>query len=617
MSKHKKNSQSNSSHGYPRPQLQREQWLNLDGKWQFAIDPDGTVESPEKIKFNRKIIVPFAPETSASGIEETGLFKACWYRREFDAPKILTDQRFILHFAAVDYRATVWVNGELAVRHEGGYTPFSADITHLLISGKPNTIVVRAEDDPLDLSQPRGKQDWKIEPHSIWYCRTSGIWQSVWAEVINASHIARIRWAANAARWEISLHARINSALSDEPLKLRLRLSARGKIIAEDIYTVTGNEVERVIVLPDPGIEDARGELLWSPWNPNLIDADLELLDRKGNVLDKVASYTAMRSIDTSRDRVVLNGRPITLQLVLNQGYWPESGLTAPNDDAYRRDVELVKAMGFNGVRMHQKIESPRFLYWADQLGLLVWEEMPGVYTFSSLSMRRLTTQWMEAIERDVSHPCIITWVPFNESWGVPDLPISPPQQHAIQALYHLTKMFDTTRPVIGNDGWEIAATDIIGIHDYDADPKKILQRYDTQSQDLHRILKHERPGYRVLLLEDFDYAGQPIMLTEFGGIAYAKDQDHTWGYSRANSADDFAARYAKLLTAVRALPVLAGFCYTQFTDTYQEANGLLYMDRTPKFPIEEIAIGTRGIRSREDEQIEAKWRERLINLER
>src|SRR5450432_1061309 len=354
MSKHRKSKES--SPAYPRPQLQRDDWLGLDGEWEFAIDPAGEIESAAKIKFTRKIAVPFAPETPASGVEETGFFKACWYRRQFDSPKLSKNQQMILHFEAVDYRTTVWVNDQLAVRHEGGYTPFSADITNLLIPGKSQTIVVRAQDDPYDLSQPRGKQDWKTEPHSIWYYRTSGIWQSVWAEVVNESHIVRVRWGANAARWEISLHARIKSPLKD--LRLRLRLSARGQTIAEDFYTVTNNEVERNIVLPDPGIDDARKELLWSPWSPNLIDAELELLDRDDNVLDKVASYTAMRSIDTSRDRLVLNGRPITLQLLLDQGYWPESGLTAPDDDAFRRDVKLVKAMGFNGVRKHQKIES-------------------------------------------------------------------------------------------------------------------------------------------------------------------------------------------------------------------------------------------------------------------
>ncbi|WP_428938225.1 glycoside hydrolase family 2 protein [Fontivita pretiosa] len=606
--------------GYPRPQLQRGDWICLDGQWQFAIDRDGSTDSPERVRFNRTIEVPFAPETPASGIVETGYFTTCWYRRQFDAPRLARDQRLLLHFGAVDYQASVWVNGRLAVTHEGGYTPFQADITDLLIPGKTQTIVVRADDDPHDLAKPRGKQDWKPRPHSIWYYRTSGIWQSVWLERVNATRIVRLCWIADPQQWGLILRARIIADPQARfPLKLYTRLSMRDRQLAEDVYAIPEppGQIERTIALPDPGIDDARAELLWSPTSPNLIDAHIDLLDAEGNVLDSVSSYAAMRSIQIWRDRLVLNGKPITLQLVLNQGYWPHSGLTAPDDQAYRQDVELIKAMGFNGVRMHQKIENPRFLYWADKLGLLVWEEMPSTYTFSDQSIRRLTQQWIEAIERDISHPCIIAWVPFNESWGVPDLPSSAAQRHAVQALYHLTRCLDPTRPVIGNDGWEAAATDIITIHDYDPDPGRILQRYDTRSRDPAQILQREYPGHRMLLLPDFEYRGQPIMLSEFGGIAYSKDQDHTWGYSRAQSPEDLACRYAELLAAVRSLPVLAGFCYTQFTDTYQEANGLLYMDRTPKFPLDEIAVATRGPQSPQDQQIQARWRERLTSQER
>ena len=311
--------------------------------------------------------------------------------------------------------------------------------------------------------------------------------------------------------------------------------------------------MERAIQLPDPGIDDAHNELMWSPGSPTLIDAELDLFDSSGEQLDHVSSYTAMRSVQLSADRFVLNGRPMQLQLVLNQGYWPDGGLTAPDDNAYRRDVELIKSMGFNGCRMHQKIESPRFLYWADKLGLLVWEEMPSVYAFSDVSIRRLATQWMEALDRDVSHPCIVAWVPFNESWGVPDLPISRAQRDAVQAMYHLTKSLDPTRPVIGNDGWEASATDILAIHDYEADARTILRRYTSSNDAIERILSTERPGHKILMLEGFNYAGQPVMLTEFGGIAFSRDKNGTWGYSRARTSNELACRYAQLLAAVRA----------------------------------------------------------------
>jgi hypothetical protein len=329
-----------------------------------------------------------------------------------------------------------------------------------------------------------------------------------------------------------------------------------------------------------------------------------------------VRSYTALRDISLLGNRFVLNGKPYQLRLVLDQGYWPESGLTAPDDAALRRDVELVKAMGFNGVRKHQKIEDPRYLYWADRLGLLVWEEMPSAYQFSKRTVERLTGQWTEAIRRDISHPCIVAWVPFNESWGVPDLPNSLAQRSFVQAMYHLTKSLDPTRPVIGNDGWEAVATDAVTVHDYDPDPERIARRYGGSDQAID-LLRSERPGYKVLTLPEFTYRDQPIMLTEFGGIALSKDSQGTWGYSRARDAADFARRYFRLLDTVRSLSLLSGFCYTQFADTYQEANGLLFMDRTPKMPLEQIAVATRGPRSAQDAQLEASWRAAVMGTQR
>jgi hypothetical protein len=315
-------------------------------------------------------------------------------------------------------------------------------------------------------------------------------------------------------------------------------------------------------------------------------------------------------------DRFVLNGRPYPLHMVLDQGYWPNSGLTPPDDDALRIDVELVKEMGFNGVRKHQKIEDPRYLYWCDKLGLLVWEEMPSAYRFTKTSIERLAREWIEVIDRDCSHPSIVAWVPFNESWGVPDLPDSPAQRHYVQALYHLTKTLDPTRPVIGNDGWESVATDIIGIHDYEGEPERLVRRYGADEGA--RLFKRERPGGRILVLDGAATpTNQPIMLTEFGGIAYSPKSGGTWGYTLCETVEEFALQYAELMNAARSLPLLAGFCYTQFADTYQEANGLLYADRTPKFPIEEIAMATRGAQTLRDRQIEWSWRQHLMNAQR
>jgi hypothetical protein len=361
--------------------------------------------------------------------------------------------------------------------------------------------------------------------------------------------------------------------------------------------TVIAGEVHRRIALSDPGIDDYRNELLWCPEKPTLIQADIELWGDRGEQIDAVTSYTAIRSVAAQRDRFVLNGRPYQLRMVLDQGYWPDGGLTAPDDAALRRDVELAKAMGFNGVRKHQKIEDPRYLYWADQLGLLVWDEMPSAYRFTQTSVERVTREWMDVIARDYSHPSVVTWVPFNESWGVPNLPESSRERHYVQALYHLTQTLDPTRTVIGNDGWESVATDMIGIHDYDDDPARIARRYQAD-EVFPRLFRRERPGGRLLVLQEQEGKDIPIVLSEFGGIAYSPDPK-TWGYSRVRSPEELAERYTALLEVVRSLPVLCGFCYTQFADTYQEATGMLIADRTPKFPIDLMARAMRGLRDR------------------
>jgi hypothetical protein len=601
---------------YPRPQLRRARWSSLDGPWEFAIDRAGIWQAPEEVSFDRVIQVPFAPETEASGIAEKGYFMASWYRRRFAHPPLAQGERLLLHFGAVDYLASVWIGGALVGGHEGGYTPFSIDATRYLRDGNSEEIVVRACDDPHDLAKPRGKQDWLPEPHSIWYPRTSGIWQPVWFESVPSSSLAWLGWTPNLERWELGLEARIDGPPRSD-LRLDVRLQVGRQLLADDSYALVGPELRRRIALSDPGIDDSRNELLWSPDSPTLIQARLRLRSEEGELLDEVASYTALRSVAVQGERVVLNGRPLALRMVLDQGYWPATGMTSPDDEALRRDVELIRQMGFNGVRKHQKIESPRYLYWADRLGLVVWEEMPSVYRFTTDAVKRLTSQWLEVLRRDVSHPCIIAWVPFNESWGVPNLPEIPAERHFVQTLYHLTKTVDPSRPVVGNDGWEAVATDIIGIHDYEEDTDRLRRRYESQEVIPH-LFRRERPGGRVLALEGHPPSGQPIVLTECGGIAFAEQTApaSSWGYSHATSPEDFRERYTRLLQALRAIPMLAGFCYTQFADTYQENNGLVYADRRPKIPVEDIRTATRGPRHYRDEVIERQWRERMLRLQ-
>lgn len=600
------------SQEHPRPLRQRKSWQSLDGPWEFFIDVQANYSLPRDVPWDRTITVPFSPETDRSGIADTGFYTAVWYRRTFQIPQMGSNEHLLLHFEAVDYRAKVWVNGAKVCEHEGGYTPFVADITDA-VNGESELqeVVVWAEDDPADLAKPRGKQDWKLEPHSIWYPRTTGIWQTVWLEVVPQIRIDSLRWGSSLERWDIALDVSIRCRPEDK-LYVFVRLTCADQLLAEDTYQVVAGEVHRRIALSDPGIDDFRNTILWSPSSPTLIDAKLELRDATGKVIDALQSYTALRSVGVQGDKFILNGRPLNLRLVLDQGYWPETGLTAPDDDALKQDVILAKKLGFNGVRKHQKIESARYLYWADRLGLLVWEEMPSAYRYTTRSIERLTHEWPDVVRRDCSHPCIIAWVPFNESWGVPDLPDNPAQRHYVQALYHLTKSLDPTRPVIGNDGWESIATDIIGIHDYDDQAERLGKRYGIDDIEA-QLFKRERPGGRMLFVGGDAAWKHPIVLTEFGGIAFGQADREIWGYSRTETANELLERYSKLLDTVRNLPALAGFCYTQFTDTYQEANGLLYADRTPKAPFQEIARATTGSRPDHDSQTETLWREHIM----
>ncbi len=574
---------------HPRPQLTRYDWTDLCGAWQFAYDDDdqgldqGWVRKPEV--FDRTITVPFPPESAASGIGDPSFHPVVWYRRTFQARRE-QGKRLLLHFGAVDYRARVWVNGELVARHEGGHTPFTADITSALRE-EEQEVVVRAEDQPTDLTQPRGKQHWEERHRRIWYRRTTGIWQPVWLEPVPETHIAALRWTPDLGRGLLGLHVSLNEE-PDRPLALRVRLSHGGSAFATDTYILERAEARRDIGLALTGDNQDWETILWSPIWPNLVDAELTLLDGD-QVLDEAQSYAGLRSVGFSNGRFLLNGLPFYLRLVLEQGYWPESQLAAPCPEALRREVELIKALGFNGVRIHQKVEDPRFLYWCDKLGLLVWGEMANAYVFSPKAVGRLTREWMEVLERDYSHPCVVTWVPINESWGVPSLEHDPAQRNYVRSLYYLTKALDPTRPVIGNDGWQHVASDVWGVHDYSLDEQTIRERYGTP-EALERTLYQVQPHYHTIVLPESHREGQPVVLTEFGGISYKPAKGASWyGYGTVQSPDEFVAKYEEIVGTVLTCPTVAGFCYTQLTDTEQETNGLLTKDREPKLDVERV----------------------------
>jgi beta-galactosidase/beta-glucuronidase len=595
---------------HPRPQLTRTAWTDLCGSWRFAYDDAnvgldaGWAGKPEV--FDREIIVPFPPESEASGVADPSFHPVVWYRRTFRVEERDRAGRLLLHFGAVDYAARVWVNGRLVARHEGGHTPFSADITSALRDGEQE-VVVRAEDRPTDLTQPRGKQFWEEKPRRIWYHRTTGIWQPVWLEPVPDTYITEARWTPDLDRGMLGLEVKLDRH-PERPLRLRVRLVLGGVTLADDVYHVERADVRRDIALEPGGLTMSRERLLWSPSRPNLIDVELTLLDGEAP-LDEVQSYAGVRSVGFSNGRFVLNGRPYYLRLVLEQGYWPESHIAAPSNDVLRREVELIKSLGFNGVRIHQKVEDPRFLYWCDKLGLLVWGEMANAFVFSQDAVEKLMREWLEVLRRDYSHPCIVTWVPLNESWGVPALERVPAQRDYVRGLYHLTKALDPTRPVIGNDGWEHLASDIWGVHDYALDGDTIRERYGTP-EALERTLYTIQPHYRTIVLPEYHREGEPVILTEFGGISYAPAEGQRWfGYGTVSNPDEFLAKYEEIVGAVLECPTIAGFCYTQLTDTEQETNGLLLEDRTPKLDAEAV----RAINRRTSEAIPG---ETLLNIQ-
>jgi beta-galactosidase/beta-glucuronidase len=574
---------------HPRPRVQRADWIDLNGQWQFAYDDAdrGLAErwQDDAARFDRTITVPFPPESEMSGIGDTAFHPVLWYRRTF-AASAAPGTRLLLHFGAVDYRASVWVNGDLVATHEGGHTPFSADITASLSAGGEQVVVVRAEDQPLDVTQPRGKQDWLPKPHAIWYDRTSGIWQTVWLEPVPDTYIADFQLTPDLVTGAVRVEAILNRAYRGH---LDIALSIGGTPLAEQRVRVDGNTVDTLVTIPAAQNGVHRGWLYWTPDNPNLIDVTARLLDAGGAPLDTLESYFGLRSVEIAKGNFLLNDRPIFLRSVLEQGFYPKSHLAAPSPEALKREVELIKQLGFNAVRIHQKIEDPHFLYWADKLGLLVWGEIANAYEYSPQAVERLTREWLEAVRRDRSHPCIVTWVPINESWGVTDISNRQDQQDFATALYHLTKALDPTRPVISNEGWEHTASDIIGIHDYTQHGEQIVDRYLT-ADHVEITLAGMHPAKRHLLLNPEDRRGQPVMLTEFGGLSMHPRTGTAWfGYATATTDEEYLGMMKGLFDAIYASEVLTGFCYTQLTDTQQETNGLYDENREPKLPVERM----------------------------
>src|SRR6266508_1992405 len=541
---------------YPRPNLRRAEWQSLNGEWEFGAGSEPV--------FDRTIVVPFCPESELSGIGAR-VGDVVWYRRRFDAPGA---ERLFLRFGAVDYRATVWVNEVEVARHEGGHSPFGADITGA-VRPAGNVVVVRAEDPLADKTLPRGKQFWTESPECIFYTATTEIWQPVWLEPVPERRIHRLDLTPDLAAGAVDFE-----------------LAGDGE--AEVVALFDGQVVGAWSGLAGPGRLQLDRVVAWHPESPRLYDLQARLLDDDGKVADRVDSYFGLRTVDARDGRTWLNGEPFVERLVLDQGYFPGELLTAATDDDLRRDIELAKYMGFNGARKHQKAEDPRWLYWADRLGFLVWSEMPSFHEHSALAERRLEAEWKELVLRDRDHPSIVAWVVANESFGLDSVDPSVRWGFLVR-LYEATHALDGTRPVVSNDGWEHSLTDLCTIHDY-SKPAALARRFSSIDTALDRS-GHDHAGYDP----GYGYRGEPLPVSEFGGIGISCQGG--WGWLGVVDPDQFVDLYRGLVGALMDSGPVQGFCYTQLTDVEQERNGLLTFDRERKVDPDRIRSVTQTLK--------------------
>lgn len=574
---------------YPRPDFVRDSFTCLNGEWDFAYDDKdlGISEgwhTGNAGGFDKKIIVPYTCLCELSGINDQDFHDIVWYKKKFNLKKKKKDSRILLHFGAIDCISDVWVDCAKVSHHDGGNTPIDIDITDSLSDGDEHTIVVRAADDSFDFEMTRGKQFWERISSGIFYTRTVGIWQSVWIEEVPAVYLDHVKVTPDLDERMIEIELEVKGALL---ANAGIRILLDGKeLLAEKIEIKNGKS--RAKYWLDSAITldwHHQESWSWSPEHPVLFDVEYSVCGTDEDAeCDVVKGYFAFRKINVVNGRILLNNRPYYMKMLLDQGYFRKGLLTAPSDDDLRNDIEYAKKMGFNGVRKHQKVEDPRYLYWADKLGFLVWGEGPSSYEYSQLAVERHTKEWLEILRRDYNHPCIVAWVPLNESWGVHEILDRKDEQAHSLGLYYLIKSIDQTRLVISNDGWTHTKSDIVSIHDYAGEREVLKNRYGK----LDNILKHF-PGGHALFARGYEYDGEPIMVTEFGGISYSKDGTEGWGYTCADSDDDFIERYRNVVEPLLQSPYVMGFVYTQLTDVEQEINGLMTYDREFKVDPDKI----------------------------
>lgn len=542
---------------HPNPQFMRKNWQNLNGQWQFEIDHGNSGEArelydPEKC-FSQKIQVPFCPESKLSGVEYKDFMQSVWYKREFEITEKQMQNRVILYFGAVDYEATVYINGCKCGVHKGGYLSFCFDITPYIKVGT-NTVTVHARDDTRNMRIPSGKQSDRFASYGCFYTRTTGIWQTVWLEYLPSAHIKKVKYTTDIENGILQITAELvgsgvlkaNASYEDKEMGCA-SVSSEGGIAS--------------LVLPLKEIH------LWEVGKGRLYDLKLSYGE------DEVDSYFGLRTVRLDGYKFLINGKSVFQRLVLDQGFYPDGIYTAPCDEELLADIKRSVAMGFNGARLHEKVFEKRFLYHCDRMGYIVWGEYPnwGLDHSDPMCIYSVLPEWLEELERDYNHPSIVGWCPFNETW---DTDCRKQYDGLLSMVYQVTKSVDPTRPCIDTSGNFHVMTDIFDVHNYEQDPEKFAEAYAALPdgiQDRHEF----RQKYKV---------GMPVFVSEYGGIAWSEDPSG-WGYGNAPATkDEFLLRLKGLTDALLNNPYMFGFCYTQLTDVEQEQNGLYTYDRKAKF---------------------------------
>ena len=562
---------------YPRPEFVRKEWLNLNGTWDFYVG--------EK---KYEIQVPYVCQSAMSGIGERISEDTVIYERRAVVPKEWRDRKIRLNFGAVDYKCRVWVNGCLAGSHIGGQTSFSFDVTELL-NWEEEIIRVEAWDPLKDERIARGKQFWEEHSQFIWYTPSMGIWQTVWMEPVEETHFEWIHFTPDIDEGTVRIDYEL-ARTSCIPCPVEIAISFKNNLVF--CGNMVAKNYRQTIIVDVFQKKALNGSFhftgnYWSPETPNLYDVVMTAGEGPDSH-DQVAAYFGMRKVEVKNGLIYLNHKPCYQKLVLDQGYWKDSLITAPSDNDYVEDIKKAKAMGFNGCRKHEKVEDPRFLYWADKLGFIVWEAMASFWVYTPEAASAFVKEWTDVINRDYNHPSILVWGMLNESWGVPQISSSRMQQSFAKSLYHLAHSLDDTRLVISNDGWEMTETDICAFHSYQHGNKEDKKQQERFRESLKSVENFGKIVEKPLFAEKQVYRGQPVVLTEFGGISISEDGDGGWGYTSVEKTE-FLEELKRIMEAIGQSELICGYCYTQLADVEQEINGLLTREHEYKFEPEQI----------------------------